>query len=69
MQHEGIVKAARTGDLDQVIKIVSRGEEGVNTVSPHYGLTPLHLASLHGHLNVVQVRIMIMKWLMSFKII
>lgn len=50
---EGLVKSARVGDFDDVVRRVSRGED-VNKVGPQYNLTPLHLASLHGHLEIVE---------------
>jgi len=52
---EGLIRASRAGDLDEAIKLVSRGED-VNKVGPQYNLTPLHLAALHGHLEVRKKR-------------
>ncbi len=49
-----LVKAARAGDYDRVVKLVSQGREDVNEVGPQYNLTALHLASLHDHLDIVQ---------------
>ena len=49
-----LVKAARAGDYDRVVKLISTEREEVNDVGPQYHLTALHLASLHGHLDIVQ---------------
>ncbi len=49
-----MVKAGRTGDLDDVMRLVEDEGLDVNTVGPQHSLTALHLASLHGHLEVVQ---------------
>lgn len=51
---EGLIKAARVGDLDEAIRLVERDGEDVNKVGPQYNLTPLHLASLHGHRDVAE---------------
>ncbi|TRY68529.1 hypothetical protein TCAL_13102 [Tigriopus californicus] len=48
-----LIQAARTGDLDEAIRLVSKGAD-VNEIGPQYNLTPLHLACLHGHLEVAQ---------------
>lgn len=48
-----LIQAARTGDLDETIRLVSTGAD-VNEIGPQYNLTPLHLACLHGHLEVAQ---------------
>lgn len=51
-----LLAAAKNGDMEEAVSLLSKGEgEGVNQVGKEYKLTALHLASLHGHLNVVQL--------------
>ena len=51
-----MIEAAKTGKVEQIQKLVSKGAK--IDCTDKFGLTPLHLASENGHLNVV-------KWLVS----
>lgn len=49
-----LLDAAKSGNMEQAVTLLSTGES-VNQVGKEYKLTALHLAALHGHLNVVQL--------------
>jgi ankyrin repeat protein len=49
---EGLIIAAREGNLAQVEKLVLTQNHSVDTVSNKYKVTALHAASLHGHTTV-----------------
>ena len=51
---EGLVVAAREGNLAQVKHLIQNQNQNVNTVSSKYKVTPLHAASLHGHVDVAR---------------
>ena len=49
-----LLEAAKNGNMEQAVALLSKGES-VNQVGREYKLTALHLAALHGHLNVVEL--------------
>lgn len=49
-----LLDAAKNGNMEQAVALLSKGES-VNQVGKEYKLTALHLAALHGHLNVAQL--------------
>ena len=51
-----LLVAAKNGDMEEAVSLLSKDKgESVNQVGKEYKLSALHLASLHGHLNVVQL--------------
>ena len=49
-----LLDAAKNGNMEQAVALLSKGES-VNQVGREYKLTALHLAALHGHVNMVQL--------------
>ena len=49
-----LLDAAKSGNMEEAVALLSKGES-VNQVGKEYKLTALHLAALHGHLNVAQL--------------
>jgi hypothetical protein len=49
-----LLKAAKAGNMVEAVALLSRGENA-NQVGIEYNLTPLHLAALNGHLNIVEL--------------
>ena len=50
----GIHSAASFGDTESLLKIIKNNNKLVNNVN-QFGMTPLHGAAFHGHLEIVEI--------------